>query len=66
MRVECDGLKDWLGCWAVRMGLRLQALHVVEVFVRLHVDAQVAFSGGGVLADLATEGLVSTRIRLAS
>ena len=44
----------------------LQLLHVVQMLVRLHVDAEVTLRGGRIVADFAAVGLLATRIRLAS
>lgn len=39
--------------WGIDHSLALQFLHVIQVLIRLHMDAQVAFGGGTVLADVA-------------
>jgi hypothetical protein len=36
------------------------------VFVRLHVDAEVAFGGGGIVADITTVGLIATVVALSA
>lgn len=52
------------GCGGAAAAL-LQFLHVIEVFITLHVYAEVALGGGGVVADLAPVRLVAAGVGLA-
>lgn len=36
----------------------LELLHVIEMLVTLHVDAQISLGGGGIITDFAPVGLV--------
>ena len=44
----------------------MKLLDVVQMLVRLHVDAEVPLGGGGVVADLTSEGLVPAGVGFSS
>ena len=44
----------------------LELLHVVDVLVRLHVDAQVTLGGGAVVTNFTPVRFVATRVGLAT
>ena len=50
------------GVVAVVVAKAMQLLNVVHVSVWLHVDAEVALGGGGIVADVTTVRLVATRV----
>ena len=52
---------DGVDIWSTAI---LELLHVIQVFIRLHVDTEVTLSGSGVIADFTTVRFIAACVSL--